>query len=167
MTINFTKNDHQNIALLFEYENLSEAEQQKALANFENIILNNDPHRFLYVIRCLPYNYYKIGITNDIEKRFATHQTGCPFELKFIFAVEADIEDYFGREIAYLEQFFHKNYEDKKVRGEWFELAMEDITEMCVFLESDRDFYIAHNGAEELSEYLAIVEEEFRREEGI
>lgn len=167
MTINFTDKDRENIAMLFEYENLSEDEQAKVYKNFENLLINNESHKFLYVIRCLPHDYYKIGITNDIDKRIETHQTGCPLELKLVFAVEADIEDYFGREIVYLEQFFHKNYTDNRVRGEWFELTNKEITEICIFLQNDRDFDILHNEAEELKEYLDFAEVEFRKDEGV
>lgn len=108
MSINFTQQDHDNIAKLYDYSDLSEEKLKTAKENFRKLLESNDAPRFLYVVRCLPCNYYKIGITNNIPKRLTVHQTGCPFELKFIFAIEADESDFLGREIMYLEKFFHK-----------------------------------------------------------
>jgi len=88
MTINFTRQDFDAIAKLYGYSNLTEQEWEKAQDNFKKLIEENEAPRFLYIIRCLPYNYYKIRITNDICKRITDHQTGCPFKLKFIFAIE-------------------------------------------------------------------------------
>lgn len=159
MPINFTQQDDDNIVKLYDYSNLSEKEWQEAQDNFKKLSELNEAPRFLYVIRCLPFNYYKIGITNLLDKRQKDHQTGCPFELKLIFAIEADEADYFGREIAYLEKFFHRNYEKHNVRGEWFELTESDIAEMCLFLENEHDFDILNNGAEELKAYFKTVDE--------
>jgi hypothetical protein len=157
MAINFTQQDDDTIANLYDYSNLTEQEWHKAQDNFTKLIEDNEAPRFLYIIRCLPNNFYKIGITNDIYKRIEDHQTGCPFKLKFIFAIEADESDFLGREIVYMEKFFHKNYENLNIRGEWFELTEIQIAEMCLFLESERDFDILEDGAEELKSYFEAV----------
>ena len=159
MAINFTQQDFDNIAKLFDYDGLTADKSTKAMNNLQSFIENNDAPRYLYVIRCLPFPYYKIGITNDIVKRLLDHQIGCPFELKFIFAFEADMSDFLGREIEYLEKFFHRNYVNTQIRGEWFELTEADITEMCFFLENDRDLSIVHSEAEELNDYFKKMEE--------
>lgn len=159
MTINFTQEDHADIASLYNYSDLTREKSNKALTNLQSFIESNDAPRYLYVIRCLPYNYYKIGITNDIKKRLVDHQTGCPFELKFIFAFEADMSDFLGKEIEYLEDFFHRNYANRSIRGEWFELTEKEITDMCLFLENDRDLCLVHSNAEEISGYFKAHEE--------
>ena len=159
MKINFTQQDHENIAKLFDYNDLTKKDRQKAINNFKKLLESNDAPRYLYVIRCLPYNYYKIGITNDLDKRLKNHQTGCPFDLKMIFAVEADMEDFLGREITYIEGFFRRNYKNSIVRGEWFELTEQEISDMCIFLENNREFDILHENPEELSAYFKTVEE--------
>jgi len=163
--INFNEQDHANIAELFDYSDMSVEDMQKAQDKFKMLLECNEAPRYLYVIRCLPHNYYKIGITNDLGKRLRDHQTGCPFELKMIFAVEADMEDFLGREIIYLENFFHKNYEKINVRGEWFELTEEEICEMSTFLQDDREFDILHSKPDELSAFLLANEEAILNEE--
>ncbi|GFE58823.1 GIY-YIG nuclease family protein [Geobacter sp. AOG1] len=165
MSIDFTEQDHDNIAKLFDYSDMSEEDMRKADDKFKMLLECNEAPRYLYVIRCFPHSYYKIGITNDLGKRLRDHQTGCPFELRMIFAVEADMADFLGREIAYLESFFHNNYEKKNVRGEWFELTDEEISEMCIFLQNDREFDILHSEPDELEAFLRANEEALLDEE--
>lgn len=157
-SVNFTQQDHQNIADLFDYSNLNKEEEQKAQDNFKKLLESNDAPRYLYIIRCCPFIYYEIGITNNIEKRIKTLQIGCPFDLKFIVAVEADMEDFLGREIAYLEKFLHENYKHLNFKGEWFELSEKHISDICCFLENNRDFDILHEEAKELRTYFEIID---------
>lgn len=157
-SINFIQQDHDNISDLFDYNNLTEKKWQKALNNFEKLLDFNEASRYLYIIRCCPSNYYKIGITNNIKKRIKTHQTGCPFELKFTIIVEADMEDFLGREIIYLEKILHKNYEHLKLRGEWFNLSDKHLSDICFFLQENRDLSVTHDEPKELKMHLEIVE---------
>ena len=157
-SVNFTQKDHKNISDIFDYSNVNEEEWQKAQDNFKKLLESNDAPRYLYIVRCCPFNYYKIGITNNIEKRIKTLQIGCPFELKFIIAVEADMEDFLGREIAYLEKFLHGNYEHLKLKGEWFKLSEKHISDICCFLNDNREFDIIHDEAKELKIYFEIID---------
>ncbi len=164
-SINFTQQDHQNIADLFDYSNLNEEENQKAMDNLKKLLESNDAPRYLYIVRCCSFNYYKIGITNNIEKRIETLQIGCPFELKFIVAVEADMEDFLGREITYLEKFLHKNYKHLNLKGEWFEFSEKHISDICCFLADNRDFDILHEEAKELRTYFEIIDKIYAEED--
>ena len=90
--------------------------------------------RYLYLIKIEGQDLYKIGITNDLNIRQRQLQTGNPFFLNYVFAIEADLNDYFGREIAYLEKFLHKNYSERKVQKEWFRLTKLDVCKIFIFL---------------------------------
>ncbi|HHF3026173.1 TPA: GIY-YIG nuclease family protein [Vibrio diabolicus] len=138
-SIRFTKEHDLEIAALFDYSQATEEELKLAYKKYNNYLKNDDAPRYLYIIRCGRSKYYKIGVTNDLEKRLATHQTGCPYELKLICYFEADLDDYLGKEIAYLESFLHNNYSEFRVRGEWFELNYGHLSDIAMFLELDRE----------------------------
>jgi hypothetical protein len=76
---------------------------------------------YLYLIRC--NTFVKIGITNDIDYRLRTLQTGNPYPL----AVLATFE--FANALP-IESRLHKKYSRFRVRGEWFELTDEQVSEI-------------------------------------
>lgn len=39
---------------------------------------------YIYMVRCVGFDYYKIGRAQDATKRISTIQTGCPFEIRTI-----------------------------------------------------------------------------------
>lgn len=63
---------------------------------------------------------YKIGITNDIEFRLKSMQTGCPFKLFAYKAYEHD--NPLG-----IEQSLHAFFGKKRLEGEWFKLSYVDL----------------------------------------
>lgn len=63
---------------------------------------------------------YKIGITNDINFRLKTMQTGCPFKM---YAYRA----YTVENPPALEQSLHLFFTKKRLEGEWFRLTDVDI----------------------------------------
>lgn len=139
-SIKFSEKHHDEIAKLFDYE-LNSEEKDDILKAFKKSLVDNEPPRFLYILRHGESDYYKIGISNKVDKRIDTLQTGNPVELKFIACYESDFSDFLGREITYLENFLHKNFADKRVRGEWFEFDYSTIADICMFLDSrDIDF---------------------------
>lgn len=60
---------------------------------------------------------FKIGVTQNLEKRLKTLQTGCPFKIEVFFICETQ-NDYF------IEQLLHKQYNEFNSYGEWFELSI-------------------------------------------
>ena len=90
--------------------------------------------RFLYVIKMEQHSLFKIGITNNLEKRKRDLQTANPFSFRYVLSVEVDLNDYFGKGIIYLEQFLYQNYESCRVSGEWYKLSMLDICKYSYFL---------------------------------
>jgi hypothetical protein len=71
----------------------------------------------IYVALCTHCNLCKIGTTNNLSGRTKTLRTANPY-LQML---------YFGSGSYLMEGHFHRLFEDKKVRGEWFDLDSEDI----------------------------------------
>lgn len=66
-------------------------------------------------------NLYKIGKTQDIQKRLAAYQTYLPVLFRIIRQYPAD-------NMTELEESLHVIFQHKRVKGEWFELSVDDIT---------------------------------------
>ncbi|MDR8524668.1 GIY-YIG nuclease family protein [Shewanella fidelis] len=127
-------------------------------SNCKKYVTENEVPRHLYLFRCTGSDFYKIGIANDVNLRKQNLQTGSPYDLKVIFYVESDIGDYEAREIIYLEKFLHQVFDNYRVRGEWFELTFEHISDIACFLEFDRELEIYHDAPVELSTYKKQIE---------
>ena len=69
---------------------------------------------------------YKIGITvgKDLSKRLTAIQTSHWLEMQVYYASPI-LSD-----VIKLENYFHKKYKDKKVRGEWFNITNNDIQDI-------------------------------------
>ncbi len=81
------------------------------------------PPSIIYLITSDQYRekgIYKIGITNDIEFRLRTMQTGCPYRL---YAFRTFAHD----RPASVEAALHAFFNNKRVNGEWFVLSEQDI----------------------------------------
>lgn len=65
-------------------------------------------------------NLYKIGKTNDLQKRLAAYHTHLPI----LFRV---IRQYGDVNIGSLEGSLHIVFQHKRVKGEWFELSTDDL----------------------------------------
>lgn len=91
--------------------------QKKAVKNFENKYKEFDG-TFLYLIRC--EQFYKIGITFNIDSRLNSLQCGNPYELELVWS--AKIKD-----AIECEELLHGMFEKKRHMREWFKLDKEDI----------------------------------------
>ena len=93
--------------------------------------IENPAPQMLYIMQNGETNQYKIGITNDLNRRHGNLQTGCPTELKIITVYT----HYDRKQIQYYERVLHRYYEKCgcKIRdnGEWFELKVADIDFLC------------------------------------
>jgi predicted GIY-YIG superfamily endonuclease len=76
--------------------------------------------KYVYLISDINSYTYKIGISNNPEKRIKTLQTGNDKTLKIIHKVLC--ENYNDVETA-----LHNQYNFLRVNGEWFELGEEDV----------------------------------------
>lgn len=84
----------------------------------------------LYVLSC--GDKIKIGVTNNIENRLKSLQTGNPMPIKLEY-----IEERLNPEKA--EHYLHRCFQAKRVNGEWFEyISVHDIrVKLMLFFDQD------------------------------
>lgn len=93
--------------------------------------MNKIPTQILYILQMKNSKYFKIGITDNLNRRLAQLQTGCPEELIVI-----KLYTHYQRKIIEKYERVLHNYYKKcgcKVRsnGEWFYLSQADIKYLC------------------------------------
>ena len=85
---------------------------------------------YLYLMIDTTNNYHKIGISNSPEYREKTLQSEKP-------TIEMVANKEFpNRKIAHsFEQALHSTYDEKRVRGEWFDLSQEEVDDIITSLK--------------------------------
>jgi hypothetical protein len=84
---------------------------------------------YLYLVRC--NDLVKIGITNDVEYRLRTMQTGNPYPLELILQFEY-------KSAMLVERVLHSKFSKFRVRGEWFRFTddeLETVVKTCLAFE--------------------------------
>jgi hypothetical protein len=79
---------------------------------------------FLYLIEC--GEFYKLGFSDDVEKRLSTLQHSVPFKMQIVFM--AKFEDRY--KASQLETFLHKKFKPYCVHREWFKFPKDKIEEV-------------------------------------
>jgi hypothetical protein len=89
-----------------------------------------DENCYVYLMRDLTNNYYKIGISNSPKYREKTLQAEKP-SIELVIA-----KKYPNRKIAEsFEKALHQTYSEKRIRGEWFELDEKEIENIITTLK--------------------------------
>lgn len=65
-------------------------------------------------------NLYKIGKTQDLQKRLASYHTHLPVMFRII-------RQYPAANMAHLEESLHIVFQHKRIKGEWFQLTNDDL----------------------------------------
>jgi hypothetical protein len=86
---------------------------------------------YLYLIRVINTNKYKIGVTTNIKRRFYDISSVMPFELE-VLAVN-QIKKPFDFEQKLLDTF-----SNKKIKNEWFELTVDDAKYIMITLHNQQ-----------------------------
>lgn len=68
--------------------------------------------------------FYKIGMTKSFGHRFDQHQISSPFEIRVACC-------YFVGHMRAEERELHERFADRRVRGEWFRLSMDNLREIA------------------------------------
>jgi hypothetical protein len=79
-----------------------------------------DKSGFVYLIKTVQNDSYKIGCSKNVYKRLEQLQTSCPFELIVIHRI-------FSTDAFLLESKLHDYFSAYKIRGEWFELTLDMV----------------------------------------
>lgn len=85
----------------------------------------------IYLVRQTGTQYYKIGISKQVDKRILQLQTANAVELVLVYKFETKFN-------YKLETALHQRYILKKVNSEWFEFSdceIEDFPDICKKLE--------------------------------
>lgn len=87
--------------------------------------------QILYILQNGDTDQYKIGVTNNLNRRLQQLQTGCPYELKVI-----KLWTHYNRKIVekyerVLHRYFTKCGCKIRDNGEWFILRIPDINYLC------------------------------------
>lgn len=111
-----------DVAWLMEaaYRGMYSIEPEKP-AKKEKVVLPKNAG-YLYLIQSIT-GHYKIGKAKDPSDRVATFEVKLPFEIELLHTIEC--ANYHESEKALKLRFI-----DKRVNGEWFALASEDVAEI-------------------------------------
>lgn len=78
----------------------------------------------LYILKHKNINdYYKIGITYDIEARIKQLSTASPFGIEVIKLIHND-------KVSKIEKELHNTYSNKRLNGEWFKLTNDELNKI-------------------------------------
>lgn len=83
---------------------------------------------YVYVFKC--NEYYKIGVSKNVEKRLQQLNTQRPYEVCLIYKSSL-IEDPYK-----VKKQLHKMFEDKRISQEWFELNISDIDDISDYVKT-------------------------------
>jgi hypothetical protein len=75
---------------------------------------------YVYIIGSNDYDYKKIGVATHVFQRMSDLQVGNPFDLRLEAVISQD-------NAFLLERILHKRFKEFNVRGEWYEVATDDI----------------------------------------
>lgn len=75
---------------------------------------------YVYLIKTIEDNKYKIGKTNNINKRLKELQTGNSNELILV-------DSYYSKYSSKVESALHNFFKHKNIINEWFEFDQDDI----------------------------------------
>lgn len=75
-------------------------------------------HGFVYLMKAM--NAYKIGKSVNAEERAISLQISLPVEIEIVHVLKSG-------DMSWVERVFHRAFEHKRIRGEWFDLSAEDV----------------------------------------
>jgi hypothetical protein len=86
---------------------------------------------FIYVVKPTHSNVYKIGETDNLERRLSQLKKKFDFDLEYVFTHPSS--NCFG-----LEQRLHMNYDRYHLGGDWFALTDGALRDLIAYAEGAR-----------------------------
>jgi len=88
----------------------------------------------IYIIKNVNTNYYKIGITSDIDRRFRQLQLQSGCKLKIIDWYLLDVDN--NMNAKQIENKLHNKYKEYNIIGEWFDIdnIIDDVLNFYIEL---------------------------------
>ena len=90
---------------------------------------------FVYLVQLGDESIYKIGVSQNPQKRLAGLQTSSPLPLRFVATVDAQNQ----RMASKVERRLHGLFDSKRTQGEWFSLSSEDVLYVRAVFDTIRD----------------------------
>jgi hypothetical protein len=95
------------------------AESQIPRSAREDSERRDSPYGFVYLIKGHP-GEFKIGHTNLVDRRVSELGATFPIEQELVHTIKTD-------DPAGVEAYWHKRFESKRMKGEWFRLKPDDV----------------------------------------
>lgn len=96
--------------------------------------------KHIYLIKLSESGYYKIGYSNNINKRIKELSTGNAENIDLI-------DSYYSVYYKEIEKFLHNTLKSKNIKGEWFDLDILDeinFKKNCALCENNM-IYLENN----------------------
>lgn len=82
---------------------------------------------YIYLLKSAD-GYYKIGRSQNVKGRMKAFSTQSPHPPELLHTIPAE-------DMCRAEEGLHKRYAHRRIRGEWFELAEEDVRAICAITD--------------------------------
>lgn len=120
----------------------SKAEKYRS-DNARKVNAKKFPHSYLYIIKIVDSNLYKIGVSNNPKRRIRDISGHLPYDIEVKYCAKHP-------HTYNLEEMIHDNFREQELRHEWFELSsidliainntLKDFREGNIFLTKRRDY---------------------------
>lgn len=82
------------------------------------------PQKAIYMIAFGDFEFFKVGVSNDVKGRLKTLQAACPRELRIVVEIPCASHHAFM-----IESIFHRHMKPFRTFGEWYAAPLEQLVE--------------------------------------
>ena len=111
--------------------------------NARNTNKEKFPNSSIYIFKIKDMNLFKIGVSNNVYRRFRDIESSSPFSVDLLFEKKLDN--------AYdLEDTIHNYFSDKHLKSEWFQFNSNEMEDVYNIIDTYNNFKLEENGETEL-----------------
>ena len=111
--------------------------------NARNTNKEKFPNSSIYIFEIKDMNLFKIGVSNNVYRRFRDIESSSPFSVNLLF--EKKLDNTYD-----LEETIHNYFSDKHVKSEWFQFNSNEIEDVYNIIDTYNNFKLEENGETEL-----------------